>query len=53
MGLLENESKNVKAKIKFIHFNHTNPLLDSISSESNTVINNGFSIAKFKELISL
>lgn len=53
MELLENESKNARAKIKFIHFNHTNPLLDSISLESNTVIKNGFSIAKFKELISL
>lgn len=53
MGLLENEAKKQKAKIKFIHLNHTNPLLDSFSLESNTLIKNGFSIAKFKELISL
>lgn len=53
MGLLENETKKQKTKIKFIHLNHTNPLLDSFSLESNTLIKNGFSIAKFKELISL
>ena len=53
MGRLENETKKQKIKIKFIHLNHTNPLLDSFSLESNTLIKNGFSIAKFKELISL
>ena len=53
MDLLGNEPKNEKLKIKFIHLNHTNPLLDSLSYESNILLKNGFGIAKFKEIISL
>jgi len=53
MVLLGIEPKNEKSKIKFIHLNHTNPLLDSLSYESNNLLKNGFGIAKFKEIIWL
>lgn len=35
-----------RARIWFIHFNHTNPLLDSGSAESRAVIEAGFNIAR-------
>ena len=35
-----------KNKIYFIHFNHTNPLINPNSKETKTVIGNGFNIAK-------
>ena len=53
MVLLGIEPKNEKSKIKFIHLNHTNQLLDSLSYESNNLLKNGFGIAKFKEIIWL
>ena len=34
-----------KNKIYFIHLNHTNPLLNSDSSEYNRVIREGFNVA--------
>ena len=36
-----------KAKIHFLHFNHTNPLLDSGSIQSQEILSKGFKIAKF------
>lgn len=42
-----------KQKIYFIHFNHTNPLLNSESEAYKTVINNGFNIAQIDMIISL
>ncbi len=35
-----------KAKVQFIHFNHTNPLLRADSEQSKTVGKNGFGIAR-------
>ena len=37
--------KSEKNKIYFIHLNHTNPLLNSDSSEYNSVIREGFNVA--------
>ena len=53
MNLFKNESNKEKAKIKFIHLNHTNPLIDSASNERKELENKGFSVGEFKELIHL
>lgn len=42
-----------KAKVQFIHFNHTNPLIQANSKERQEVINQGFNIAKEGQIISL
>jgi pyrroloquinoline quinone biosynthesis protein B len=42
-----------KSKICFIHFNHTNPLLDASSEESKTVKEKGFNIAQKGEVFAL
>ncbi len=42
-----------KKKIRFIHFNHTNPLLNEISDELRKIASMGFMIAKQGELIPL
>ena len=51
--MLNKEKDDEKSKIKFIHLNHTNPLLDSNSNAHKKVIANGFNIGKFKEIIPL
>ncbi|CAL2103301.1 Pyrroloquinoline quinone biosynthesis protein B [Tenacibaculum sp. 190130A14a] len=45
--------KSEKEKIIFIHFNHTNPLLNSSSKAYKTVINNGFKVANIKDVFTL
>ena len=42
-----------KKKISFIHFNHTNPLLDENSAELNDVLTKGFMVSRQAELIIL
>jgi len=42
-----------KQKIIFIHFNHTNPILNPNSSEAKNLIDKGFRIAKFQEVFEL
>ncbi len=42
-----------KKKVIFIHFNHTNPVLDSTSRAYKTAINNGFRIAQINEQFEL
>lgn len=42
-----------KNKIYFIHFNHTNPLIDSKSKQSEFVNKSGFHVARFRERIDL
>jgi pyrroloquinoline quinone biosynthesis protein B len=42
-----------KKKISFIHFNHTNPLLDERSDELSNVLNKGFMVSRQAELIIL
>ena len=46
MELLKDLSDEQKQRVWFIHFNHTNPLLDKHSSESTLVQSNGFNIAR-------
>ena len=53
MDLFKNESNIEKSKIKFIHLNHTNPLINSASNERKELENKGFSVGEFKELIHL
>ncbi len=42
-----------KNKIHFIHFNHTNPALNSSSPQSKTILRNGYHIAQFNQVIDL
>ena len=46
MKLFERFSKEKKSKIYFIHLNHTNPLLDSNSSEYKDLISKGYNVAQ-------
>ena len=46
MKLFEKFSKEEKSKIYFIHLNHTNPLLDSNSSEYMDLISKGYNVAQ-------
>lgn len=43
----------LKSKITFIHFNHTNPLLKKESAEKQAVIKQGYNVAKENEVIAL
>lgn len=45
MDLFKGVKSSEKKKIWFIHFNHTNPLLDIFSQESKDVKNRGFNVA--------
>jgi pyrroloquinoline quinone biosynthesis protein B len=42
-----------KKKIIFIHFNHTNPLLNPESDESKYIISSGYRIGRFKDIFEL
>ncbi len=53
MQLFQNLNSQDKNKIHFIHFNHTNPLLDSSSEASANLKNQGFQIAKYKQTFAL
>jgi len=53
MELFKDLSKAEKRKIHFIHFNHTNPLLDLNSPQSKTVLQNGFNIAISGQMFEL
>ena len=45
MNALSELSSNERAKVWFIHFNHTNPLLNAQSAESKFVRSQGYNIA--------
>ncbi|MDP4844176.1 MAG: pyrroloquinoline quinone biosynthesis protein PqqB, partial [Salibacteraceae bacterium] len=53
MQLFEDLPLSEKNKIYFIHFNHTNPLLDSESSAFNKVEANGFHVAQMMDVFEL
>ncbi|MGB1040879.1 MAG: MBL fold metallo-hydrolase [Flavobacteriales bacterium] len=42
-----------KSKIYFIHFNHTNPVINSKSEEYSTVHKNGFQLARIEDVFEL
>lgn len=51
MKLFESLSETDKAKVHFIHFNHTNPLIFKDSPEYKEVIDRGFKVASDGQLI--
>ena len=53
MELLAGLPKNEKAKVYFIHFNHTNPVLNPKSKQALSVLKNGFHLARFGQRITL
>lgn len=53
MELFKDLPASEKNKIWFIHFNHTNPLLNAGSKQSKTVLENGFHIARKGDVIEL
>ncbi len=53
MKLFKNLPKKEKEKIHFIHFNHTNPLLNLESPQAKIVLKNGFNIAQFNQNLTL
>lgn len=53
MQLFNNLSPEYKKRVYFIHFNHTNKLLNPESNESKTVIKNGYNIARMGDIVAL
>ncbi|MBS4044539.1 MAG: hypothetical protein KGZ59_12070 [Chitinophagaceae bacterium] len=53
MKLFENLSKVEKSKIYFIHFNHTNPVLQTNSEQEKLIKKNGFHISKINDTFIL
>ncbi|CAL2080024.1 Pyrroloquinoline quinone biosynthesis protein B [Tenacibaculum sp. 190524A02b] len=49
----EKISKEDKSKIVFIHFNHTNPLINDNSDETKKLINLGFRVANINDVFEL
>ena len=46
-------SKEERSKIVFIHFNHTNPVLNPDSKESKAVLEQGYSIGRAEDVFEL
>lgn len=46
-------TKEEKAKVVFIHFNHTNPVIDLNSEETKQVLEKGFRIARIRDVFEL
>ena len=53
MALFKGLTKEEKSKIHFIHFNHTNPILNPQSPQSKEVISKGFKIARINDIFKL
>ncbi len=53
MQLFGDLSKEEKAKIHFIHLNHTNPLWEKNSDEYSEVVSDGFKVANFGDVVYL
>ncbi|RDY61986.1 MBL fold metallo-hydrolase [Flagellimonas nanhaiensis] len=53
MEQFKNLPSEGKSKVHFIHFNHTNPLLDKKSKAHKSVVKAGFHVAHFKEKFDL
>ncbi|MTI41855.1 MBL fold metallo-hydrolase [Fulvivirga lutimaris] len=53
MELFKDLSEQEKAKVHFIHFNHTNPALDTESEQTKLILSNGFNIARIHDVITL
>ncbi len=46
MAMFADQPDSEKAKIHFIHMNHTNPLLNAASEQTKEVLKAGFNIAR-------
>jgi len=53
MQLFKDLSSADKGKVHFIHFNHTNPLINAESKQAKKVLESGFNIAQFKDVFTL
>jgi pyrroloquinoline quinone biosynthesis protein B len=53
MSLFKDLSASEKSKIHFIHFNHTNALLDRESKQFQQVVKSGFNVAQINQRIKL
>jgi pyrroloquinoline quinone biosynthesis protein B len=53
MALFANLPEKEKSKIYFIHFNHTNPVLNLESKQAKEIIKNGFNIARINAVFKL
>ena len=53
MDMLEHLSRSERAKVHFIHYNHTNPIRDPDSAESKQVLARGFNTARRGDRICL
>ena len=53
MKLFEGLTQKEKAKIHFIHLNHTNGALDPNSHQSATILKNGFHVARINDVFQL
>lgn len=53
LQLLESLPASERAKVHFIHFNHTNPCLDATSPAYQRVIEQGFNIAEVGDMFEL
>lgn len=53
MELFKDLSDKEKSKVYFIHFNHTNPLLNTSSKAFKTVKESGFNVAQYLQSFSL
>jgi pyrroloquinoline quinone biosynthesis protein B len=49
----KNISKEERSKIVFIHFNHTNPVINSDSPEAQEVLKQGFNLGKIRDVYRL
>jgi len=53
MALFDSMPDAEKKKIHFIHFNHTNPLLNKRNSSVQTVTNKGYSISFYRQRVQI
>lgn len=53
MELFKHLDASEKSKIHFIHFNHTNPIINPKSKEAKQVLEAGFNIAKVYDIFAL
>lgn len=53
MELFKNLPAEEKSKIHFIHFNHTNPVLNSVSKQSRVVVEAGYHISESSQVFPL
>lgn len=53
MALFKDLNPEEKRKVHFLHFNHTNPVINQKSSQAQQVIDNGFNIATIFDVFKL